>query len=189
MSRFSCLSIFHPFKLHKSISTKQGQGCKKEKFHARKRDIWWWVDTSFFVVVVVFVFIIVTQIHKLHLGCTAKSKLRFNGFMGRLYTVLADPWDDQCFFKMLQCHPKSSIKFHYSSPPLHKKGGHQLLTLYFPIRPEQVLHILLRHMCSGQIADKNPSLQVTRIIAVGAVRWRGSTSASSMRHGAIRFGS
>lgn len=40
MSGFSGLSIFHPFKLHKSIPTKQGQGCKKEQsfsFAARKR--------------------------------------------------------------------------------------------------------------------------------------------------------
>lgn len=65
---------------------------------------------------------------------------------------------------------------------------HWVLTLYFPIWPEQVLHILLRHMSSGQIPNKNPSLQVMRVIAVGAVSWR-TTSASSVRHDAYNFGS
>lgn len=77
------------------------------------------------------------------------------------------------------------LKFKYQSSLFFRSANydfgyvHWVLTLYFPIWPEQVFHILLRHMCSGQIADKNPSLQVTGVIAVGAVRWWRTTSASS----------
>lgn len=65
-----------------------------------------------------------------------------------------------------------------------------LLTSYLPVWAEQVFQILLFHVRSWQISNKNPSLQISRIVtAAGAWKtpWRWTAASSARHNSAPRF--